>query len=181
MFRDFTLNEIAFAFLCPPAAPLRSSALTDFSKATMSREGDIVQDLFSRTDYFFSHRDKMPQCSRLKTFREPRERLIEASKLSYFRWWNLLSIRAFAILGLILLLWALVVDYKRGGPKTPVILFAPWLCIVGMVMVLLNCFLAELQPRFVLPMMELLLVSIMILLGVILSGFKFREDEVRGT
>lgn len=178
---DRVLNEIAFAFLCPPAAPLRSSALTDFSKATMSREGDIVQDLFSRTDYFFSHRDKMPQCSRLKTFREPRERLIEASKLSYFRWWNLLSIRAFAILGLILLLWALVVDYKRGGPKTPVILFAPWLCIVGMVMVLLNCFLAELQPRFVLPMMELLLVSIMILLGVILSGFKFRDDEVRGT
>ena len=72
-------------------------------------------------------------------------------------------------------------DYKRGGPKTLVILFAPWLCIVGMVMVLLNCFLAELQPRFVLPMMELLLVSIMILLGVILSGFKFRDDEVRGT
>src|SRR5258707_370171 len=83
-------------------------------------------------------------CTQLTTFRQPRDRLIEARELSYFRWWNLLSFRALGILGLVLLLWAVVVDYKHGGRNTPVILFAACLSIVGMVMVLLNCFFAQL-------------------------------------
>ena len=169
---DGVLNEIAHGLLYPPPAPLRSIALADFSKAVGLHESDIVQSLFVTTDYFFFHRDKMPQCSQLKTFRQPRDRLIEARELSYFRWWNLLSFRALGILGLVLLLWAVVVDYKQGGRNTPVILFAACLSIVGIVMVLVNCFFAQLQPRFVLPMMELLLVSIVILLGLIFSGYK---------
>jgi hypothetical protein len=177
---DQVLNDIAHGFLYPPAAPLRSIALADFAKVMGSHEGDVVRSLFVTTDYFFFHRDKMPQCSRLKTFRLPRERLIQARELSYFQWWNLLSLRALGILSLVVLLGAVVEDYKRGGRNAPAILFAACLCIVGMVMGFLNCFLAELQPRFILPMMELLLVSIMILLGVILSGFKFLDDEIRG-
>lgn len=167
---DRVLNEIAHAFLYPPAAPLRSIALTDFTRATQFREGDIVDYLFVTTDYFFSHRDKMPQCAQLKTFREPRDRLAAARELSYFHWWNLLSFRAWSILGLMALLSALVVDYKRGGQSTPPILFAVCLWIVGMGMVLVNCFVAELQPRFVLPMMELLLLSLMIVCGVLLRS-----------
>jgi hypothetical protein len=167
---DRVLNEIALAFLYPPAMPLRSAAVTDFRKARMSSEGDIVQDLFSRTDYFFFHRDKMPQCSGLKTFRQPRDRLIDAGKLFYFQWWNLLSFRAWGILGLVLLMSAVIVNHKQRGRNAPVIVFAICLCIVGMAIVLLNCFFAQLQPRFVLPMMELLLVSIMILLGSALGG-----------
>jgi hypothetical protein len=63
-------------------------------------------------------------------------------------------------------------DYKRGGENTPLILFAVSLWIVGMVTVLLNCLLAQLQPRYVLPMMELLLLSLIILCGVLLRGFE---------
>jgi hypothetical protein len=124
------------------------------------------------TDYFFSHPDKMPQCSGLETFREPHDRLTAARELSYFRWWNLLSFRAWSIFGLIVLLSALVVDFKRGGENTSLILFAVSLWIVGMVMVLLNCFFAELQPRFILPMMELLLLSLVILCGAVVRGFE---------
>lgn len=169
---DRVLNEIASGFLYPPAAPLREVALSDFTKATRSSETDIVQFLFVNTDYFFSHREKMPQCSQLLTFRQPRERLIEAYKLSYFQWWNALSFRAWGIFGFVALLSALVVDYKRGGPSAPVILYAACLCIVGMAVVLLNCFFAQLQPRYILPMMELLLLSIIVLLGVLLGGCK---------
>jgi hypothetical protein len=177
---DRVLNEIAHAFLYPPVAPLRSIALTDFTRATQLREGDIVDYLFGTTDYFFSHRDKMPQCAQLKTFREPRDRLAAARELSYFHWWNLLSFRAWSIFGLIALLSALVVDYKRGGQSTPPILFAVCLWIVGTGMVLLNCFVAELQPRFILPMMELLLLSLMILIGVLFSGYESpRESQTR--
>jgi hypothetical protein len=169
---DRVLNEIASGFLYPPVTPLRSVALSDFTRATRSTESDIVQFLFVNTDYFFSHRDKMPQCSGLKTFREPHDRLAAARELSYFRWWNLLSFRAWSIFGLIVLLSALVVAYKRGGENTPLILFAVSLSIVGMVMVLLNCFFAQLQPRFILPMMELLLLSLIILCGVLFRGFE---------
>ena len=169
---DRVLNEIASGFLYPPVALLRSVALSDFTTATRSTESDIVQFLFVNTDYFFSHRDKMPQCSGLKTFREPRDRLTAARQLPYFNWWNLLSFRAWSIFGLIAFLSALVVDYKRGGENTPLILFAVSLWMVGMAMVLLNCFFAQLQPRFILPMMELLLLSLMILCGVLFRGFE---------
>src|SRR4029453_1016763 len=50
--------------------------------------------------------------------------------------------------------------------------FVVCLCIVGMVMGLLNCFFAQLQPRYILPMMELLLLSLVILLGVLFSGYE---------
>jgi len=166
---DRSLNEIALNFLYPPAAPLRSAALSDFTKATVSSEGDIIQFLFVNTDCFFSHPDKMPQCSGLKTFREPRDRLINARKLSYFHWWTLLSFRAWAIIGFVLFLSALVVDYKLDGKNTPVILLAACSCIVGVAMVVLNCFFAQLQPRYILPMMELLLLSVVILVGVLFN------------
>jgi hypothetical protein len=176
---DRVLNEIASGFLYPPALPLRSAALSDFTEATRSTEGDIIQFLFVNTDYFFSHRDKMPQCSGLKTFREPRDRLTEARELSYFHWWNLLSFRAWGVFGLIVLLSALVVDYKHGGQNMAVILFAVCLWIVGMAMLLLNCFFAQLQPRYILPMMELLLLSLMILLSVFFRGYESPKHELR--
>jgi len=174
---DQVLNEIASGFLYPPSAPLRSVALADFAKATGFSEGDIVQQLFVSTDYFFSHRDKMPQCSRLITFRQSRDQLIAARKLFYFQWWNLLSFRAWDILALALLISAVIVNRKRRERNAPVILFAVSLCVVGTAMMLLNCFLAQLQPRFVLPMMQLLLVSIMILLGVICCIPQLRDEQ----
>ena len=72
---------------------------------------------------------------------------------------------------------ALVVDYKRGGEDRPLILFAVSLWVVGMAMVLLNCFLAELQPRYILPMMELLLLSLIILCGVLFRGIESHNDR----
>jgi hypothetical protein len=169
---DRVLNEIASGFLYPPVAALRSVALRDFGKATELSEGDIVQFLFVDTDYFFSHREKMPQCSNLKTFREPRERLTNIRKVSYFQFWNLLSFRGWATLGVVLFVLATIVDYKHGGPNAPMIVYAGCLCLVGIGMGLLNCFFAELQPRYVLPMMELLLLAIIILLGATFGGSK---------
>src|SRR5215467_12523848 len=151
---DRVLNEIASGFLYPPVAPLRSVALSDFTTAIRSTEGDIIQFLFVSTDDFFSRRDRMPQCAGLITFREPRDRLTAARELSYFRWWNLFSFRAWSIVGLVLLLSALVADHKRGRENTPVIFFAVSLWIVGMTLMFLNCFMVEVQPRFVMPMME---------------------------
>lgn len=178
---DRALNDIAWRFLYPPVAPLRLVALSDFGKAMELNESDIVETLFVNTDYFFSHRDKMPQCAGLKTFRQPRDRLINARKLSYFQWWSLFSCRTWGIVGFVLFVSALIVDYKRGRSNAPIILYAASLSVVGIGMALLNCFFAQLQPRYALPMMELLLLSVVILVGVFLGGLKAPEDELRRT
>jgi hypothetical protein len=85
---DRSLNEMAYALLYPPSSALWSAALQDFWYATRLSEGDVVHYLFITTDYFFSHRDAMRQCARLKTFREPRAQLLAAANKLYFRWWN---------------------------------------------------------------------------------------------
>lgn len=174
---DRSLNEMAHAFLCPPSAALQSAALNDFEYATRLREADVVRYLFVTTDYFFDHRTYMPQCAQLKTFREPRTALIDAANRFYFRWWNPISFRAWSIIGLLVLSVALFIhrEFQPGGGR--VILYSATLSTFGVIMVVLNCFFAEIQPRFVLPMMEFLLLSMMLLLGLIFRGWHQRFEK----
>jgi hypothetical protein len=174
---DRSLNEMAHAFLCPPNAALRSAALDDFDYATRLREVDVAQYLFVTTDYFLTHRSGMPQLAQLKTFREPHSELIEAANRFYFRWWNPISFRAWSVIGLLVLSVALFmnIEFQLGGGR--VILYSATLSTFGVIMVALNCFFAEIQPRFVLPMMEFLLLSMMLLLGLIFRGWHHRFEK----
>jgi hypothetical protein len=165
-----SLNEMALALLCPPSAALRSAALDDFDYATQLRESDVVQYLFVTTNYFLTHRSGMPQLAQLKTFREPHSELTEAANGFFFRWWNLLSFRAWSVIASLILLMAVVVNIKFQTGGAGVIVYAATLTAFGIIMVLLSCFLAEIQPRFSLPMMEFLLLSVMMLLGLIFRG-----------
>jgi len=61
-------------------------------------------------------------------------------------------------------------EHKFKTAGGPIILYAAALFTVGVIMVLLNCFFVEIKPRFSLPMMEFLLLSIMILLSLIFRG-----------
>ncbi len=167
---DRSLNEMAYAFLCPPSPALWAAVLQDFQYASRLRESDVVHYLFKTTHYLFDRRASMPQCARLKTFREPRAQLAGAANQFYFRWWNPISFRLWSIIYLLLLLMALFMNTRFQANNGRVILYAFVLCIFGITMVLLNCFFAAIQPRFTLPMMEFLILSIMILLGVILRG-----------
>jgi hypothetical protein len=175
---DRSLNEMANAFLWPPGVALRSAALSDFHHATRLGEGDVVQYLFTSTDSLFDHRERTPQLSRLKVFAS-RDKLMKVRKLSYFQWWNALSFRTGVLVGCVAFLLALVREHKCGGANVPLILFSGCLCAVGVIMVLLNCFCVQLLPRFILPMMEFLLISMMILLGLIFRGCKIPEHEPR--
>jgi hypothetical protein len=167
---DRFLNEMAHAFLCPPNAALRSAALDDFKYATRLREADVAHYLFVTTDFYFNHRSDLPQLAELKTFREPRTELIDAANRFYFRWWNPISFRGWSVIGLLVFLVALFMNIKFRTASGPVILYAVTLSSFGVIMVLLNCFFAQIQPRFSLPMMEFLLLSMMILLGLIFRG-----------
>jgi hypothetical protein len=174
---DRSLNEMAHAFLCPPSTALRSAALDDFDYATRLREGDVAQYLFVTTDHFLTHRSRMPQLAQLKTFREPHSELIEVANRFYFRWWNPISFRAWSVIGLLVLSVALSmnIEFQPGGGR--VILYSVTLSTFGVIMVALNCLFVEIQPRFVLPMMEFLLLSMMLLLGLIFRGWHQRLEK----
>ncbi len=168
---DRSLNEMAYTFLFPPSVALRSAALDDFEYATRLREADVAHFLFVTTDYFFDRPSRMPQLAQLKTFREPRTELIDAAKGFYFRCWNPISFRVGSVIALFLLLVTCFMNIKFKTAGGRVILYAATLSTVGVIMVLLNCFFVEIKPRFSLPMMEFLLLSIMILLSLIFRGY----------
>lgn len=176
---DRSLNEMAYALFYPPSSALWSAAVQDFEHATRLRESDVVHYLFVTTDYFFNNRASMPQCERLKTFREPRAQLASAANQFYFRWWNPISFRLWSIIWLLLLLRSVFMSRKFQTGDGRVVLYVVILFVVGVTIVFLNCFFAEIQPRFTLPMMELLILSIMILLGVIFRDAKFPGHERR--
>jgi hypothetical protein len=177
-----SLNEMAYALLIPPNSALSSAALEDFQYATRLSETDVVQYLFVTTDYFFNHRASMPQLARLKTFREPRAQLLGAVNHFYFRWWRPISFRLWTINYLLLLLIALFINRKLQAHLGGVILCAVILSAFGVTIVFLNCFFAAIQPRFTLPMMEVLILSSMVLLGVIFRGMqKFLGTSRVGT
>jgi len=168
---DRSLNEMAYALLYPPSSALWSAALQDFWYETSLSETDVVHYLFNTTDYFFSHRGALQQWAGLKTFREPRTELPRAANNFYLQWWKLISFRTWSIIYLLVVLIVILLNRKSRADDGRVILYAVILCIVGATMVLLNCFIAAIQPRFALPMMELLL-SMMILFGVIFGARK---------
>jgi hypothetical protein len=114
----------------------------------------------------------MPQFSRLKTFRESGDELMRARKRPYFRWWNVLSLRSWVVIACIVFLLTLVVDTQRRHSNVSLVLFSGCLCALGVIMVLLNCFCVQLLPRFILPAMEFTLISIMILLALIFTGYE---------
>jgi hypothetical protein len=172
-----SLNEMARAFLSPPSPALRTAALQDFQYATRLSEGDVVQYLFAMTDYLLTHHSRMPRLAELKTFREPHGKLTEAANRFFFRWWSPLSFRVWSVIALVVLLVAIAMNskFQTGGARA--IVYAATLIAFGIIMVVLNCFIAEILPRFALPMMEFLLLSIMILLGLILQGCKIFVNE----
>lgn len=168
---DLLLNDMGRAFLKPPSPPLRSVAIRDFAASTRLTEGEVARYLVATTNYFFSHPDQMPQCAKLATFRGPAGSLLELGECFYFRFWSWFSFRAWSVIWLIVLGLSVVLNRRQRVGLGRVIVYAVCLCLTGILMVLLNCFFAQMQPRFALPMMELLFVSLVILLGTILNAF----------
>jgi len=169
--RDHVLNDVAAAFLFPPVSPLRAIACQDFIKSTHLNEGDIPRYLFLTTDYFSAHREQMAQASSLVTLRLPAEEIKRGQDAIYFHLWDWISFRSwFGIwLAAIAVIWWL--GKRLMQPQFGAISYAVALAATGMLMVFLNCFFAEILPRFALPMMELQLLSLTLLLGWLLSYF----------
>jgi hypothetical protein len=167
---DLVLNDVAAAFLRPPPSPLFAIAWDDFARATRLTESDIACYLFATTDYINVHRQQMPQAAALITFRRPADQVMKFVRAAYFHLWDFLSIRRWCVVWLGTA--ALVSAIGRGAPQPPgrIVSYAVVLCGTGGLMTLLNCFFTQILPRFALPMMELMLLSLTILLGALFSN-----------
>jgi hypothetical protein len=161
------LNEMVAAFLWPPSKILLSAVATDFKRSQRITISEVVASLFVTTRFYFSHRDVMPQCASLSTFRDKNADQIFAifKKHSYFRHPKNVSYRAFLVVWILLLAAFLLIAKMRKRDIAGVASFATALIVIAILIMLANCLLAVFQPRYTLPMWTLTLVSLSISFG----------------
>jgi hypothetical protein len=165
---DRGLNQMAFAFLLPPPAELLHAARTDFVAVLAMPSTEISSFLFATTAYYFDHKEQMPGCADLVTFRgnANAEKIWQLQFQSrYFRLWEKLSYtRALVAWFVALSVFVLSARRKKQNQRT-ISAFGIALTAVGIAFVAATCLLDEFSPRFALPMWQLLLLSLCLFVG----------------
>jgi hypothetical protein len=164
---DGALNEMAFAFLLPPTPEHLHVARTEFVAALKMPVTEISSYLFEATAYYFQHKDEMPACAELSTFRGANADQIRLtpSQHRYFRLWEGLTYnKALAIWFSSLLVFAVMALRKKVNAAA-ISAFGIALTAVGLLMIASTCLLGAFIPRFGLPMWQLLLLSLYIFVG----------------
>ena len=113
----------------------------------------------------------MPQYASLATFRnKSAEDIFGVFKNhSYFHHPKNLTYRALLFFWLVSLVLLAAILKMRRQEAAAVTLYAIALTALGLLMMLANCLLAIFQPRYTLPMWELMIVSLVILSGGIMD------------
>jgi hypothetical protein len=179
---DEALNQMAYAFLLPPTREHWDVAKAEFLAARKMSVTGIPDQLFNSTTYFFEHKDEMPDCATLVTFRDTTAEKINAipSQHRYFHLWRGLSYhKAFLIwLGSLLLFLVVARWNKMNGGA--IAAFGIALAAIGLLMTASACLLTAFLPRYALPMWQLLLLSLCIFLGAaadLLASFSSKRDS----
>jgi len=164
---NLVLNRTARAFLYPPENVFLSAVAADFTRSRKAPIPSVVNQLFGQTTFYFSHSGAMAGCAPLSTFRDKSAAQILAifKNHSYFHHHKSFSYNAFLFSWLINLSLVAVLAKVRKEQVAPISSYATALTLVGLVMMLANCFLNEFQPRYTLPMWELTIVSASVLAG----------------
>jgi hypothetical protein len=161
------LNGMVAAFLCPPSKILLSAVVTDFKTSQRITIPEVVGFLFVTTRFYFSHRDVMPQCASLITFRNQSADQIYAifKGHAYFHHPKKLTYRALLIFWLAFLCCLVLIGKLSKRNAADLSSYAAALTVLGLLMILANCLLAVFQPRYTLPIWELTIVSLVVILG----------------
>lgn len=164
---DLALNQMAFAFLLPPTPEHLDVAKTEFAAALKMSETEIIDQLFETTAYFFDHREDMPACAGLVTFRNTTADTIGqiSSQHAYFHLWQGVSYhKAFLIWFGTLLVFIAGTRRSRVSAAT-MCAFGITLVVSGLFMTASACLIVVFLPRYGFPMWELLLLSFSIFAG----------------
>jgi hypothetical protein len=161
------LNGMVAAFLLPPSKILLSAVATDFKTSQRIMIPEVVGFLFVTTRFYFSHRDVMPQCASLITFRNKSADQIYAifKGHAYFHHPKKLTYRALLICWLAFLCCLVLIGKLSKRDAADLSSYAAVLTVLGLLMMLANCLLAVFQPRYTLPIWELTIVSLVVIFG----------------
>ena len=164
---DRALNKMAFVFLVPPAPELLHAARTDFVAGLKAPATEITSYLFDTTAYYFQHKDQMPECAELVTFRNRNadQLRIIPSRHFYFRLWREVSYNQALLIWFIALLAFRRASATEKERISGIPAFGVALTAVGLLIFASTSLLHDYEPRFALPMWQLLLLSFFIFLG----------------
>ncbi len=167
-------NRTAWAIFYPPDKLFLSAIARDLKASQRITIPDVVSFLFVSTRFYFSHREAMPQCASLVTFRDTNADQVFSifKKHSYFRHPKNLSYRALLFLWCMLFALSAVIARMRRQQAAGIVSYTAALTMIGLFMMLANCVLTVLLPRYTLPMWELTIISVYILFGMIM-GYLF--------
>ncbi len=165
---DRALNELAFLFLWPPTTELLGAAKTDFLAGWKAPPTEISTFLFHTTAYYFANREAMPDCAGLVTFRATSGPQIISipTQFRYLRLWENLSYHKLLFIWLIALVARLGAERRAKVSRSATTTLAIVLTVLGVVMFAASCLLVDNQPRFRLPMWQLLFLSLCLIAGV---------------
>jgi hypothetical protein len=164
---DLAVNRMAYAFLLPPTPQHWKAVRTDYAAALKMPVTDIADQLFDTTGYFFDHKDELPGCAHLATFRDTSAAAINLIPIErpYFHLWKTLNYKKAILIWFgALLLFVVLARWKKVNAET-IVAFTITLVAIGLVMVAFACLLTEFLPRYAFPMWLLLLLSLSILIG----------------
>jgi hypothetical protein len=166
-------NRTAQAFLWPPSKPYLIAITRDFLRSQQITVPIMVDYLFLCTVAYFGNAEFMPEYARLVTFRHKSPSQI-ASILkthAYFHFWrsvNHAALLCFCAANLALLM---VLVHMRKKDVAAVVSYAVALMLVGLMIMLANCFLVDFVPRYALPMWELTIVSVSVLFATMMDVY----------
>jgi hypothetical protein len=155
---DLYRNRVAGVFLRSFEPSFLRAVRADFGSAFDTSLREVATFPIAATRYCFGRIEEMPQLRNLATFRGSAAdaALSAQERFTYFR---LLDVR----LRNLLLAWgaftAVAFALKKGRST---VICAAVLVGVGIVMLLLNCFLTELLPRFLLPSWALFVPAVLL-------------------
>jgi len=181
---DGALNQMAFAFLLPPTPEHLQVAKTEFAGALTMPVTELSSYLFEATTYYFKHKDEMPACATLVTFRDATADQIRQlpSQHHYFRLWRGLTYNKALMIWFISLLVFAAAARRRRTNVGAILAFGIALTMVGLLMIASTCLLGAFLPRYGLPMWQLLLLSLYIFVGRtadLLAGTYFKRQQLQ--
>jgi hypothetical protein len=164
---DLAVNEMAYAFLLPPAPEHWQVARTDFAAALTMSLTEIPDQLFETTAYFFDHKEEMPACANLVTFRDSSAETIKRIPFqrAYFHLWQGLNYKKAVLIWFGALLALVVIARGKKVKVGPIVAFCVTMAALGLVALASACLLTEFLPRYALPMWLLLLLSFFVAIG----------------
>ncbi len=170
------LNRTMRTFLYPAEKIFLSAVATDFNRSQEATIPSVVRELFADTTRYFLYPELMPDQAALMTFRDKSAAHIIAyfKKHSYFHHPKNFSYSAFLFFCFVNLVSLVVLPKTRKEEASAVSSYAVALMLVGLFMMVANCFLNVFQPRYTLPMWELTIISASVLFGKTMECFSSR-------